>query len=91
MVLDVFRVQDGAGLPYGQAEPRRLNALIEALEKAARGEGRIGKAPAPAGNARGRAPWRSRVRGASAWPPGPIRPLSKPLHRAIRPASPLAE
>lgn len=52
VVLDVFRVQDGAGLPYGQAEPRRLKALVEALEKAARGEGRISKAPAPAGNAR---------------------------------------
>lgn len=52
VVLDVFRVQDGAGLPYGQAEPRRLKALVEALEKAARGEGRIGKAPEPTGNAR---------------------------------------
>ena len=52
VVLDVFRVQDGAGLPYGQAEPRRLKALVEALEKAARGEGRIGQAPDPAGNAR---------------------------------------
>jgi len=52
VVLDVFRVQDGAGLPYGQAEPRRLRILVEALEKAARGEGRIGKAPEPPGNAR---------------------------------------
>lgn len=52
VVLDVFRVQDGAGLPYGQAEPRRLKILVEALEKAARGEGRIGKAPEPVGNAR---------------------------------------
>ena len=52
VVLDVFRVQDGAGLPYGQAEPRRLKTLVEALEKAARGEGRIGQAPQPAGNAR---------------------------------------
>lgn len=52
VVLDVFRVQDGAGLPYGQAEPRRLKAMVEALERAARGEGRIGKAPEPAGNAR---------------------------------------
>ncbi|MCW0047013.1 [protein-PII] uridylyltransferase [Brevundimonas sp. BT-123] len=52
VVLDVFRVQDGAGLPYGQAEPRRLKALVEALEKAARGEGRIGQAPDPTGNAR---------------------------------------
>ena len=52
VVLDVFRVQDGAGLPYGQAEPRRLKTLVEALEKAARGDGRIGQAPQPAGNAR---------------------------------------
>ena len=52
VVLDVFRVQDGAGLPYGQAEPRRLKTLVQALEKAARGEGRIGQAPRPAGNAR---------------------------------------
>ncbi|GAW42359.1 Bifunctional uridylyltransferase/uridylyl-removing enzyme [Brevundimonas sp. SH203] len=52
VVLDVFRVQDGAGAPYGQAEPRRLKTLVEALEKAARGEGRIGQAPQPAGNAR---------------------------------------
>jgi len=35
--LDVFEVQDGAGLPYGQAEPRRLQRLIEALESAALG------------------------------------------------------
>ncbi|MCK6105698.1 MULTISPECIES: [protein-PII] uridylyltransferase [unclassified Brevundimonas] len=52
VVLDVFRVQDGAGLPYGQAEPRRVKTLVEALEKAARGEGRIGQPPQPAGNAR---------------------------------------
>ena len=52
VVLDVFRVQDGAGLPYGQAEPRRLERLLEALERAARGDGRIGKAPEPAVNAR---------------------------------------
>ena len=52
IVLDVFRVQDGAGLPYGQAEPRRLKTLLEALERAAHGEGRIGKAPEPAANAR---------------------------------------
>jgi [protein-PII] uridylyltransferase len=45
-------VQDGAGLPYGQAEPRRLERLLEALERAARGDGRIGKAPEPAVNAR---------------------------------------
>ncbi len=37
-VLDVFQVQDGADLPYGQAEPRRLTTLIAALEAAARGE-----------------------------------------------------
>ena len=52
VVLDVFRVQDGAGQPYGHAEPRRLNALVQALEKAARGEGRIGAAPDPVVNAR---------------------------------------
>ncbi|WP_159847102.1 [protein-PII] uridylyltransferase [Brevundimonas sp. G8] len=52
LVLDVFRIQDGAGLPYGQAEPRRIKTLVEALEKAARGDGRIGKAPDPTGNAR---------------------------------------
>lgn len=36
--LDVFEVQDGAGAPYGQAEPRRLTRLVAALERAARGE-----------------------------------------------------
>ncbi len=35
IALDVFQVQDGAGLPYGKAEPRRLKLLLEALEKAA--------------------------------------------------------
>ena len=44
-VLDVFQVQDGADAPYGQSEPRRLNALIRTLEAAARGEVSI---PAPA-------------------------------------------
>ena len=33
--LDVFEIQDGAGLPYGQAEPRRLALLVKALERAA--------------------------------------------------------
>ena len=37
-VLDVFQVQDGADMPFGQAEPRRLRTLIAALEAAARGE-----------------------------------------------------
>lgn len=41
-VLDVFQVQDGAGQPYGQSEPRRLRSLISALEAAARG-----RAPVP--------------------------------------------
>ena len=36
LALDVFEVQDGAGLPYGQAEPRRLERLIRSLEAAAR-------------------------------------------------------
>ncbi|QQQ17391.1 [protein-PII] uridylyltransferase [Brevundimonas vitis] len=37
MALDLFEVQDGAGLPYGQAEPRRLSRLVQALENAALG------------------------------------------------------
>ncbi len=40
MALDVFQIQDGAGQPYGRAEPRRLTALIKALEQAARGDAR---------------------------------------------------
>ncbi len=36
--LDVFELQDGAGAPYGQAEPRRLTRLLIALETAARGQ-----------------------------------------------------
>ncbi|MBX3477540.1 MAG: [protein-PII] uridylyltransferase [Brevundimonas sp.] len=36
LALDVFDLQDGAGLPYGQAEPRRLEALVAALDAAAR-------------------------------------------------------
>ena len=38
--IDVFELQDGAGAPYGAAEPRRLTRLTAALEKAARGEAR---------------------------------------------------
>jgi len=34
--LDVFEVRDGAGLPYGRAEPRRLKRLLTRLEAAAR-------------------------------------------------------
>jgi [protein-PII] uridylyltransferase len=34
--LDVFELQDGAGAPYGQAEPRRLGKLLKALEAGAR-------------------------------------------------------
>ena len=45
MALDVFELQDGGGAPYGQAEPRRLQRLIAALEAAARGEGRIAPTP----------------------------------------------
>lgn len=37
LALDVFDLHDGAGLPYGQAEPRRLSALVAALDAAARG------------------------------------------------------
>ncbi len=35
--IDVFELQDGAGTPYGAAEPRRLTRLTAALERAARG------------------------------------------------------
>jgi [protein-PII] uridylyltransferase len=35
LVLDVFQIQDGAGAPYGQAEPARLTRLVSALEAAA--------------------------------------------------------
>ena len=42
--LDVFEVQDGAGLPYGRAEPRRLKRLLARLESAARRD----TAPEPA-------------------------------------------
>jgi len=34
--LDLFELQDGAGAPYGAAEPRRLTQLTSALEAAAR-------------------------------------------------------
>lgn len=37
MALDVFQLQDGAGQPYGMAEPRRLRRLLAALERVARG------------------------------------------------------
>ena len=40
LALDVFQIQDGAGDPYGQSEPRRLTQLVKALEKAARGQSR---------------------------------------------------
>ena len=46
LALDVFDLHDGAGLPYGQAEPRRLSALLASLETAARG-GAPRPAPAP--------------------------------------------
>jgi [protein-PII] uridylyltransferase len=36
--LDVFYVQDVTGLPYGEADPRQLDRLVETLEAAARGE-----------------------------------------------------
>ena len=48
MALDVFELQDGAGAPYGQAEPRRLDRLLRTLEAAARGQAvRTPPAPAP--------------------------------------------
>lgn len=37
MALDIFQLQDGAGEPYGQAEPRRLRRLLAALERVGRG------------------------------------------------------
>jgi [protein-PII] uridylyltransferase len=36
--LDIFFVQDNAGLPYGQDDPGKLERLARALEAAARGE-----------------------------------------------------
>ncbi len=50
--LDVFQLQDGAGAPYGQAEPRRLTRLIAALEAAGRGKGTTSSLPTPAPNPR---------------------------------------
>ncbi|MFA4950278.1 [protein-PII] uridylyltransferase [Brevundimonas sp.] len=50
--LDVFELQDGAGAPYGQAEPRRLTRLIAALEAAALGKGGATSLPTPAPNPR---------------------------------------
>lgn len=38
VALDVFELQDGAGEPYGRAEPRRLERLLAALTAAARGD-----------------------------------------------------
>jgi [protein-PII] uridylyltransferase len=35
--LDIFQLQDGAGEPYGLAEPRRLRRLLAALERVGRG------------------------------------------------------
>lgn len=51
MALDVFQIQDGAREPYGRREPRRLTMLLQALERAGRGEG----APAIPSGARRRA------------------------------------
>ena len=34
MALEVFEIQNGAGEPYGQREPRRLSILARALERA---------------------------------------------------------
>jgi [protein-PII] uridylyltransferase len=52
LALDVFQIQDGAGEPYGQAEPRRLTQLVKALEKAARRKTRPHLPEAPAANPR---------------------------------------
>jgi [protein-PII] uridylyltransferase len=52
LALDVFQIQDGAGEPYGQAEPRRLAALVRTLEKAARGKARARAPDAPAAHPR---------------------------------------
>ena len=52
MALDLFEVQDGAGAPYGQSEPRRLTRLIAGLEAAARGETVAVEAPTQAISAR---------------------------------------
>ena len=52
LALDVFQIQDGAGDPYGQAEPRRLIQLVKALEKAARGQSRPRLPEAPAATPR---------------------------------------
>ncbi len=45
-VLDVFHLQDGAGLPYGQAEPRRLTRLTADIEAVARGDRKAPVLPA---------------------------------------------
>ncbi|NJC40761.1 [protein-PII] uridylyltransferase [Brevundimonas alba] len=50
--LDVFELQDGAGAPYGQAEPRRLDRLLKALEAAARGQAGSPRPSPPPFNAR---------------------------------------
>jgi [protein-PII] uridylyltransferase len=50
--LDVFELQDGAGAPYGQAEPRRLERLLKTLEAAARGQAGRARAPAAPFNSR---------------------------------------
>lgn len=38
VALDVFLIQDAAGMPFGQDNPKLLTRLSRALEKAARGE-----------------------------------------------------
>ncbi len=52
MALDVFELHDGGGAPYGEAEPRRLSRLLQALEIAARGLAPTATAPTPAPNPR---------------------------------------
>ena len=38
VALDVFHLQDGAGKPFGEAEPRRLQTLVRTLKAVATGE-----------------------------------------------------
>ena len=53
MALDVFEIHDGAGSPYGVAEPSRLARLTSMLEVAARGDAPSSPvAPPPMANPR---------------------------------------
>ncbi|MGO4688970.1 [protein-PII] uridylyltransferase [Brevundimonas sp. 2YAF1] len=50
--LDVFEIQDGAGEPYGQREPRRLAILVKALVRAAQKGARASAVETPRVSAR---------------------------------------